>query len=303
MKLGEIYSKTNVSKKIPISYEIFPPKVKPGLNEAQATADKVQKIEALIEQLRQLKCFDPALISITYGAGGTNQESTISLAKKILNELEITPMQHFTCICSSKDFIKNYLNEIETFGIKNILALKGDMPQTDGNKTVCYQDFKYANELVDFINQNSDLEIAVAGYPEKHPTAESLDVDIKNLKCKIDAGGVAIFTQLFFDNENFYSYCDKVYSSGIKKPIIPGILPVTSFSQLERMSSMCAVKLPNTVVAKFEKFQNNEQDTIKMGVEFATLQCQKLMEFGVSGLHFYTLNKAHSTREIIQNLF
>lgn len=278
------------AKTTPISFEIFPPK---GEN-------KQEKIEALIFEMEKLKEHNPSLISITYGAGGGNRECTIDIAKKIKDKLEINPMQHFTCICSSREYIRNYLKEIEALGIENILALKGDEPR---NNEVCYQDFKYANELVDFIRQNSNLEIGVAGYPEKHPESLTLDDDIRNLKRKIQSGGSAIFTQLFFDNEKFYSYCDKIRAIGIDVPVIAGILPVTAFSQLSRMGDMCGVKLPRVMVEKFEKFKNNEDDTIKMGIEFATIQCQKLMEFGVSGLHFYTLNKAHSTNCVIQNLF
>lgn len=291
MKLSEIYTESAATT--PISYEIFPPK-------AKDESEKCIKINGLIEQLRELKHFKPSLISITYGAGGTNQESTIELAKKIKDELEISPMQHFTCVCSSKNFIENYLKEIESLGIENILALRGDKPQ---NNLVCYQDFKYANELVGFIKDKSNLEIAVAGYPEKHPDAINLDCDIQNLKQKINAGGQAIFTQLFFDNENFYRYCECLKNNGINTPVIAGILPISSFSQLGKMAQMCAVKLPKNMTEKFEKFQNNEDDVIKLGIEIATIQCQKLIEFGVSGLHFYTLNKAHSTKKVIQNLF
>lgn len=288
MKLSEIYTKK--TKKPPISFEIFPPKGK----------NSEEKIQTLINEMAKLKEFNPALISITYGAGGANRECTIDIAKKVKGELEINPMQHFTCICSSKNYIGNYLNEIEAIGIENILALKGDEPK---DNSVCYQDFKFANELVEFIKKNSNLEIAVAGYPEKHQTAPSLDDDIKHLKKKIEVGGGTIFTQLFFDNEKFYSYCNKLHAFKIETPVVAGILPVTSFGQLNKMVEMCNVKLPKNMLEKFEKFKNNEEDFIKMGVEFATIQCEKLIEFGISGIHFYTLNKAHSTKKVIQNLF
>lgn len=293
MRLSEIYKPVGEKKtKTPISYEIFPPKA------VDENAEK-QKIETLLKELKILKEFNPALISITYGAGGTNRGSTIELARKINTELELNIMQHFTCVCSTKNFIENYLKEIESLDIKNILALKGDPPK---DCVTVEQDFSYANELVEFISQNFALDIAVAGYPEKHPAALTLQDDIKNLKQKITVGGCAIFTQLFFENDNFYRYCELLNEQDIKVPVVAGILPVSNFSQLGKMAQMCGVVLPSKMVERFEKFQNSEEDTTKMGIEFALNQCEKLIEFGVSGLHFYTLNRAHPTKEIIRCL-
>ena len=286
MKLSEIYKPTGEAKNVPISYEIFPP--------------KTGNYDNLIKEMGILKEFNPAFISITYGAGGTNRESTLELAQRIQNKLELNLMQHFTCVCSTREFITNYLKEIENLGIQNILALKGDPPKDCEEPIV--QDFSYAYELVEFIKQKSTLEIAVAGYPEKHPAALSPDDDITNLKRKVDSGAVAIFTQLFFENENFYKYCELLLAKGIKTPVIAGILPVSNFSQLSKMASMCGVFLPRQMIERFEKYKDSEADTVKMGIEFATLQCEKLIEFEVSGLHFYTLNHAYPTNEIIKNL-
>ncbi len=285
-RLSEIYKPLGETKTPPISYEIFPP--------------KSGNYDNLIKELGALKDFNPALISITYGAGGTNRESTLELTRQIQNELDLNLMQHFTCVCSTREFIEHYLKEIESLGVKNILALKGDPPK-DYPEPI-KQDFSYANELVEFIKQKSALEISVAGYPEKHPAAPTLAEDILNLKRKINAGGAAIFTQLFFENDNFYKYCELITAQGVKTPVIAGILPVSNFSQLSKMASMCGVLLPRPMVEKFEKYKDSEADTTKLGIEFATLQCQKLIEFGVSGLHFYTLNRAYPTSEIIKNL-
>jgi len=328
LKLGEIYRPVGETLHPPISYEIFPPKsgnydnlieelrtLKEFNPAANAISSPAPAANALCEdpalygsspclQAGAISSPAPALISITYGAGGGNRSSTLELAKRIQSELELNLMQHFTCVCSTRGFIENYLKEIESLGVKNILALKGDLPKdfTDAPDALAAQDFAYANELVEFIASNSSLEIAVAGYPEKHPAALTLEDDIANLKRKIDAGGSAIFTQLFFENDNFYKYCELLVAKGIQKPVIAGILPVSNFSQLSKMASMCGVILPVKMVARFEKFKDNEADTIKAGIEFATQQCQKLTEFGVSGLHFYTLNRAEPTRTIIQNL-
>ena len=285
MRLKDIYN----SNKTQISFEIFPPKGE----------DKAQKIDNLISELKVLKKYNPALISITYGACGTNRESTIEIAKRIKSEVGVIPMQHFTCICSQKQYIQDYLNEIEEMGLENILALKGDEPK---DNLVCYRDFQYANELVEFIREKSNLDIAVAGYPEKHPSAESLDEDIKNLKKKCDAGASVIFTQMFFENDNFYKYCDKVRKIGINLPIVAGIFPISDYKQIRKIAEMSGAYLPPKMLEKLEKYQNSKEDTMKFSIEYSINQCQELVENGASGLHFYTLNKSYMTGEIIKNL-
>ena len=284
MRLKDIYN----SDKTQISFEVFPPK----------GDDKAQKIDNLISELNVLKKHNPALISITYGACGTNRESTIEIAKRIKNEVGVIPMQHFTCICSQKQYIHDYLKEIESMGLENILALKGDEPK---DNLVCYKDFAYANELVQFIRENSSLDIAVAGYPEKHPTAPSLDDDIKNLKRKCDAGASVIFTQMFFENDNFFKYQDKVRKIGVNLPIVAGIFPISDYKQITKIAEMSGAYLPK-MLTKLEKYQNSKEDTMKFSIEYSINQCQELIENGVSGLHFYTLNKSYMTSEIIENL-
>lgn len=272
-----------------ISYEIFPPK-----NDTSSS-----KTKQLLEELNKLKQFKPSLISVTYGAGGSNREKSLDIVKLLLKNFETIIMPHFTCICSSKDYINNYLKEIQSLNITNILALRGDEPQ---DINVCYKDFTYAWQLVDFIHNQSDLNIAVAGYPEGHPRAKNLACDIENLKKKIDMGGNIIFTQLFFDNDFYYKFCELCAKENINVPIIPGVLPITNFSQLERMTSMCGATLPKGLIEHFEKYKDSEEDIQKAGIEYATNQCRKLIEFGVGGLHFYTLNKSHSTSEVLKNI-
>lgn len=281
MKLSEIYK--NKSKPV-ISYEIFPP--------------KNGNIDSMIEELSSLCKFKPSFVSVTYGAGGTNREKSLEIVKRVKTELKQTVMPHFTCVCSSKDYIEKYLSEIEALGITNILALRGDEPQ---DIDICYKDFKSAIELIEFLKKHTELEFAVAAYPEKHPKAPTLEDDIKTLKKKQDLGAVAALTQLFFVNENFYRYFDLCKKLNITLSVIPGILPVISFSQLERMIKLSGVIVPSQTMSYFEKFKNSKEDTIKAGIEFASVQCQKLLEFGVEGLHFYTLNKSKSVSEIIKN--
>ena len=292
MKLEEIYSyKDNACdsiKKPIISFEVFPPK-----------EDIENRNMIIVDELRMLMKFNPKLISVTYGAGGTTKTNSLDLARLISRELCIDVMPHFTCKNSSKDFIDNYLADIVNENFDNVLALRGDIPV--GEDITCH-DFKYANELVEFINMKTDLSVAVAGYPEGHSESIDIDADIENLKKKVDAGSRAIFTQLFFVNDYFYSYYEKVANKGIDIPIIPGILPITSYNQLSRMTSLCKVDVPVALKDKLEKFKDDSQAVKEIGLDFATVQVQKLINFGVSGMHFYILNKAFPTFEILDRV-
>lgn len=279
--LDEFYSK---SDKPVISFEVFPPK---------------NSDERLLEELKILKRFKPALVSVTYGAGGSNRDTSFALVKKIKNDLHITPMPHFTCICSSKEYIDNYLEQIENEGIKNILALRGDEPK---EIEVCYKDFRYANELVAYIKSKTSLSIGVAGYPEGHSDAQSLDEDIEKLKIKVDAGASVIYTQIFFDNDLYYRFCSKCENAGINIPIIPGILPITDFNQLEKMSSMCNASIPAKLRERFEKYRDNKEATVDLGIEFSTFQVNELLNNNIKGLHIYTLNKSYSAFHILNNV-
>lgn len=289
MTLREIYSKYKTEKKPVISFEIFPPK---------DDADGL-KLDKLVNHLAILKKYNPAFISLTYGAGGTTQHSSMEIIQRIQKELELSIMPHFTCVGSSKTQVERYLKEIQEMGIKNILALRGDIPEGMEQK---HFDFQYANELVEFIQNKTHLSIGVAGYPECHMECENLEEDLLNLKRKIDAGADAIYTQMFFDNDKFFYFQEASRKVGIDTPIIPGILPIMSYSQLERMLSMARVSVPNSLMDKLEKFKANPDDIKKVGVEFASNQCQQLIENGVEGLHFFTLNTSKSVSKILDNL-
>lgn len=285
MKLSEIYN----SDKTKISFEIFPPK----------SENYKEKLEELKNELKELKQANPALISITYGACGSNRNSTIEIAKIIKDEIGIIPMQHLTCVCSKRKFIQDYIQEIESMGLENVLALRGDEPK---DNTVCHRDFLHADELVKYIKENSNLEVAVAGYPEKHPLAPSLDDDIKRLKNKVDMSASCIFNQMCFENKNFLKYRDKCEAYGILKPQIAGIIPITNYKQIKRITEMCEAQMPKRLVENLEKYKNNPEDIVKYGIDFASEQCASLIEEGVAGLHFYTLNKSSSTIKIIKNI-
>lgn len=288
MTLNEIYLKNKKNTPI-ISFEIFPPK-----NDEDGA-----KLDKLIYHLDILKKYNPAFISLTYGAGGTNQDFSLDIIKRIQGELNLIVMPHFTCVGASKESVRNYLSEIQALGLKSILALRGDIPEGVEQKNF---DFKYANELVEFIKANTKLSIAVAGYPEGHLECSDLKKDLDNLKRKVDAGADAIYTQMFFDNDKFFSFVEAAGRAGIDAPIIPGILPIMSFQQFEKMLSMARVSVPNALMQSLEKFKNNNDDVKALGVEFASCQCQQLIDAGIEGLHFFTLNISSAVGKILENL-
>lgn len=285
MELSEIYQQRNFGSvgdfSPKISFEIFPP--------------KGNDISSLYEELRILKRFEPVLISLTYGANGAANRFSIEDMKSI-RDLEFNLMPHFTCVSSIKDEVEEHIVSVENIGIENILALRGDIPDYIKREEL---DFKYANELVEFIKEKTTLSIGVAGYPETHPESKNSHEDIKNLKRKIDAGASAIFTQLFFDNDKYFHYVENVCKAGINVPVIPGIMPIRSLSQVEKMISMTKVTVPKKLREQLEKYPD---DAKKIGAEFCINQCQDLIEFGVCGLHYFILNHSDQISEILENI-
>lgn len=276
MKLREIY---NTDKTV-ISFEVFPPK---------------ENSEKLLEEIKDLKHHNPAFISLTYGAGG-NENKSFELLKQI-KDTGINVMPHFTCISTTKENIERNINKLIDLKIENILALRGDIPE---NKELQKHDFNYASDLVEFIKHKTNLSIGVAGYPEGHIESPDLDTDINYLKAKVDKGVDAIFTQLFFDNNNFYKFIDKTEKAGINIPIIPGIMPIISKKQVEKMVKLANITVPQNVQENISKLK--DKDLIEFGIEYATSQCEELIKNGIKGLHFYTLNKSYSTNEILNNI-
>ncbi len=298
MSLKEIYKNLNeqiaaglyISQKPVISFEVFPPK-----NDFAVNSQK------LIDELNILKKFQPAFVSVTYGAGGSNQTNSFDLALKIKNELDIDVMPHYTCIGATKESVLEYLSAVEKNKFKKILALRGDIPQNDPD-FVFNDDFKFASDLVDFIKNETTLSIGVAGYPEVHRESESQEKDLENLKKKVDAGAEAVITQVFFNNDHYFRFVEKASLMDINIPIIPGILPITNLAQVERMSSMCGAEIPKEFVERLTRFKDDKKAVMDLGIEFAIYQCRQLSDAKVPGLHFYTLNKAYATKEVLENV-
>lgn len=276
MKLRKIYS----TDKTVISFEVFPPKSEP---------------EKLLKETAILANHNPAFISLTYGAGG-NENKSFNLLKNI-KDAGINVMPHFTCITSSKENIEKDIKKLSQLGVENILALRGDIPQ---DKSLMKHDFHYANELVSFIKEKTNLSVGVAGYPEGHIESPDLKTDIDNLKRKVDAGADAIFTQLFFENGFFFDYVNRVRDAGITIPVIAGIMPVISKKQVHKMTSMANISVPKKLKEALEKYQGNA--LLDFGIEFASEQCRGLIKENVKRLHFYTLNKSYSTDKILNNI-
>lgn len=283
MRIAEIYRPGRFG----LSFEIFPPKTTDG-------------DAALWENVERLAKFKPAFVSCTYGAGGSTRDRTADLCEGITSRFGIAATAHFTCLGGTRDELREFLKAARSRGIANIMALRGDPPAGQTEFRQVEGGLRHANELVSLIRSEfSDFGIGVAGYPEKHPEAPSLESDLDNLKRKVDAGANAVFTQLFFSNENFLRFRDRYRRAGITVPLVPGIMPVLNFAQIKRITSLCGAVLPAAFAAKLEAAQEDKDAQFHAGVEFATAQCRELVAEGVPGIHFYVLNRSQACDEIL----
>ncbi len=261
-----------------------------------------EDMAAFMAGVRELKPLAPSFVTLTYGAGGSARAKTIETAGRIQRELGLPTASHLTCIAHTRAEIAEILERLRTEGIGSIVALRGDKPKDVEVLPPGQRDFGYARDLVAFIRERGNFNIAVAGYPENHPEASSREADLAHLKEKVAAGGDWVITQLFFDNKDYFDFVGRCREAGIKIPIVPGIMPVTGFAQLKRFTSMCGAKLPAALVAELEPIQDRPEAVIRYGIDYATRQCRDLLAGGAPGVHFYTLNRSHSTSEILQNI-
>ncbi len=285
MKIKAILEKVRPS----FSFEFFPPKNSEGF-------------DALFTTIEQLQSCQPAYVSVTFGAGGSTRTQTIDLVGKIKNEIGLESMAHLTCVGSDKDELRSVLDILQDKGIQNVLALRGDPPQGQDKFVKPENGFAYANELVEFIRENYDFCIGVAGYPEGHIECPDLSVDLENLKRKVDAGADFIVTQLFFDNRFFFNFVDRARKLGIQVPIIPGIMPILNFKQTQRFTKMCGATIPSLLLGRLEAAQDDPETVRKIGVDHAIVQCELLLQEGAPGIHFYTLNRSNATLKILETL-
>jgi methylenetetrahydrofolate reductase (NADH) len=271
------------------SLEFFPPKTEEGMTE-------------LIETLKKVKTLNPGYISVTYGAGGGTRDRTLDIVKYAKRELGLESMAHLTCVGHSKEEIKNILDEIQTSGIDNVVALRGDPPKGESIFKPNPHGFKYASELTAFIRASYPLCVAVAGYPEGHIESPNKETDWNHLTQKVKAGADFIITQLFFDNTDFFIFENRMREKGVHVPIIPGIMPITNYHQILRFTQMCGAKMPEKLMRDLQPIQDNVDEVQRYGIEYATQQCKELLAHGVPGIHFYTLNKSSASWQIINSL-
>jgi methylenetetrahydrofolate reductase (NADPH) len=247
---------------------------------------------------------NPDFCSVTYGAGGSTRDKTLMIVDRIQREHGLTAMLHLTCVNSTREQLGEVVAQARGLGIKNILALRGD-PVAGSNAEFKKTEggFEFSYQLVTYLKELGGFSIGTAGFPEGHVACkEGKYVDWQYLKNKVDCGADFVITQLFFDNADFMEFRDHVIKLGVKVPIVPGIIPILSTGQIKRFTALCGAKLPSALLQDLEKFGDNDQATSQFGIDFATRQCAELLQAGVPGLHFYTLNKAYSTVEVLKNL-
>lgn len=274
-----------------ISFEFFPPKTDRGF-------------ASLFRAIEELQPLRPAFVSVTMGAGGSTRSKTVDLVIRIQRDLGLTAMAHLPCAGFERDQISALLEQLESDGIRNVLALRGDPPKDAADFVAPVDGFGYASDLIGYIHQqHPNFCVVAACYPETHPEAQDPQTDLDNLKRKVDLGAEVLITQLFFDNEKFFSFVDRARAAGIDVPIVPGIMPIVSHQGIKRMTSMSGCEIPSELNRELEQVAADEVATQELGVRWATLQCRELLGNGVPGIHFYTLNKSSATRKIFENLF
>jgi methylenetetrahydrofolate reductase (NADPH) len=274
-----------------ISFEFFPPKTDEG---------DLALLEKHIPALLEVK---PDFCSVTYGAGGSTRDKTLMIVDRIQRQHGLTALAHLTCVNHTREQVRELLERIRDLGCKNILALRGDPPSGSEFKSTP-GGFEFASQLVKFTRESGDFSLGVAGFPEGHIACkEGKHADWRHLKEKVDAGADFVLTQLFFDNADYFEFRDYVAGKlGVRVPLVPGIIPILSATQITKFTQLCGAKIPPPLRAQLDQLGNNDAAAVEFGIAYATRQCEELLRAGVPGLHFYTLNKSHSTVQVVKNL-
>jgi methylenetetrahydrofolate reductase (NADPH) len=247
--------------------------------------------------------FKPDYITCTYGAGGSTRDKTLQIVQRVRQQFGCLVASHLTCVGSTVDDLRGYLKDATSRSVGCIVALRGDPPQGETTFKPVAGGLSYANELVALIKAEfPGFGIAVAGYPETHREAPSAEVDLENLKRKVDSGADVVITQLFYDNADFFKFRERCEKAGIRVPIVPGILPVTNLAQIRRITSLCGACLPDAFQEALEAQADSVEGQFAAGVDFAIQQCRELVDAGVPGLHFYVLNKSPATSAVLEAL-
>jgi len=273
-----------------LSFELFPPKTPESAALMWRTVD-------------DLMAFEPAMITCTYGAGGSTRGTTLDVLRGVRERHSLPVASHLTCVGSSVDELRDYLQEAIALGVAAIVALRGDPPKGETEFRQAAGGLRYASDLVALIRSEFPaLGILVAGYPETHQEAVNPDADLENLKRKCDAGGDVVVTQLFYENADFFRFRDRCTALGIRQPIVPGVMPVTNYAQIRRIATLCRARLPDAFTQAFEAAGDDEAAQFEAGVDFATRQVRELLDAGVPGIHFYVLNKSPATVRVLEQV-
>ncbi len=289
--IRDIYAEKMAAKKPVISFEFFPPKTDEG--------DRT----LLEKQIPALLAARPDFCSVTYGAGGSTRDKTLMIVDRIQREHKLPALAHLTCVNHTRAEVGALLEKIRALDCKNILALRGDAPG-GGDFSPTPGGFEFSAQLVEFIRAQGNFSVGVAGFPEGHiANKNGKHADWQHLKEKVDAGADFVITQLFFDNADYFEFCDHAENKlGIRVPLVPGVLAILSAGQITRFTQLCGSKIPPSLRAKLDALGTDDEAAMEFGIEYATRQCEELLRAGAPGLHFYTLNKAHSTVQVLKNL-
>lgn len=279
------------NKKQTLSFELFPPKTDKGYMNLMTTIEDLCKLQ-------------PDFISCTYGAGGGSRDKTLDIVELLQKKHNTPGLAHLTCVLHTKDEIKSIFEDMQNRNIENILALRGDPPQDQPDWKPQDDNFKYSSELCEFIRDHfgENCGVGVAGFPEGHLLCPDRDKDAEYLKLKIDAGADFIITQLFFDNQDYFVYVNRLRNLGVNNPVLPGILPITNYQGLLKFCAMCGATVTDDVKNIFEPIQDDPAKTFEAGIEFCVKQCRELLDGGAPGLHFYTLNKISPVKDVLERL-
>ncbi len=272
------------------SFEFFPPRSADGER-------------ALLQTIGNLRALDPSFVSVTYGAGGSTREKTIEIVTRIKHDFGLEVMAHLTCVGHDRDQIAAILARLDAAGFENLLALRGDPPGGVIPFVPAPNGFAYASELVQFIRQcGHTFCLAGGGYPEGHPECRDLVRGVEHLRRKVEAGIEVIITQLFYDNADYFAFVERAGRAGIATPILPGIMPITSVAQIERIASLCGARIPPPLRRRLDAAAGDDAAVRRIGIEHALAQCRALLAGGAPGIHFYTLNQSPATAAILTAL-
>ena len=289
--IRDIYASKRAARQPVISFEFFPPRTDEG--------DR-NLLEKHIPALIQAR---PDFCSVTYGAGGSTRDKTLMIVDRIQRQHGLTALAHLTCVNHTREQVHELLERIRALGCRNILALRGD-PPGGGEFQPTPGGFEFASQLVKLIGETGDFSIGVAGFPEGHTACkEGKQADWRHLQEKVDAGADFVLTQLFFDNADYFEFRDYLAGRlGVRVPLVPGIIPILSATQITKFTRLCGAKIPPPLRTQLDRLGDDDAAATELGIAYATRQCKELLDAGAPGLHFYTLNKSHSTVQVLKNL-